>query len=225
VGRALRTLLRSLLGGADSPPRVPESTPAGRDPAAADPYAARRARQQDIEKSVQVEIHKALITNTLDYIKTTAQVLSGVTGVLLSTYIALLVGFRRDTGLSGAGEWLLALIPVTCWLASIASAFMMAVASPRYDLVVLDLRAAMDTYGQVLRSRRRQLIVPSLLTLTGLIALALLFNPVFVSPRRPPATTGASGITTSPPPGGADTAPSDARPTPSDPSAPPERSK
>ena len=201
MNRGLRTLLRSLMEGpAPAPPPVP-----------GDPYAARRARQQDIEKSVQVEIHRALIANTLDYIKTTAQVLSGVTGVLLSTYIALLVGFRRDTGFSNAGEWLLALIPVVLWLISLTSAFIMAVASPRQDLVVLDLRAAMDTYGRVLRSRRNQLIAPAVLTLTGLIAFAFLFNPVFVKPRRSAATgtSGSSSSTITPPPSAPTPAPSD----------------
>jgi len=190
VNRALRTLLRSVMDGPGSDPAPPPPAPVP-----ADPYAARRARQQDIEKSVQVEIHRALIANTLDYIKTTSQVLSGVTGVLLSTYIALLVGFRRDTGINGIGEWFCVLIPVMLWLASIASAFVMAVASPRQDLVVLDLRAARETYGQVLRARRNQLIAPAILTLFGLVAFAALFNPVFVNPRR--AAAAGAGATSS----------------------------
>jgi hypothetical protein len=155
-------------------------------------YEARRARQSDIEKSVQVEIHKALIANTLDYLKATSQVLSGLTGVLLTSYIALLVGFRRDSPLVDAQDWVAALAPVILWVASIASGFVMAVTSPRYDFVVLDLGAAMDTYASVVRSRSRQIIVPALLTVGGLIAFVLVFNTVFVGKRPSPAPAKTS---------------------------------
>jgi hypothetical protein len=151
-------------------------------------YEQRRARQQDIEKSVQVDIHRALINSTLEFIRGMGQVVSGVTGILLSTYVALLVGFRRDTGFESWRDWLLALAPAIFWFASLVGAFLAALASPRYDLVVLDLRAAMETYAQVVRSRKHQLILPSALALGGLIAFACVFNSVFVSGRRPAPT-------------------------------------
>lgn len=166
-------------------------------------YEARRARQQDIEKGVQIDIHRSLINNTLEYIRNTAQVLNGVTGVLLSTYVALLVGFRKDTGFAGLGDWLWALIPAMLWMASLASAFVMAVTSSRYDLVILDLQAALETYAEVLHSRRRQLIAPAILTGCGLLAFVFLFNSVFVVPRT--KTDGAAvstPATAGPKPGG-----------------------
>lgn len=165
-------------------PAPPSPTSLGEVVSANEVYEKRKARQQDIEKSVQVEIHKSLINNTLEYIRSTAQVLNGVTGVLLSTYVALLVGFRRDTGFAGLGDWLYALIPMMLWVASLAGAFVMAVTSSRYDLVILDLRASMDTYAEVLRSRRRQLVWPAILTGCGLLAFLVLFNSVFVVPRQ-----------------------------------------
>jgi hypothetical protein len=179
----LIAVVRPIVAGrVDAPPPQPLPT----QPEAL--YEQRRVRQQDIEKSVQVDIHRALINSTLEFIRGMGQVVSGVTGILLSTYVALLVGFRRETGFEGWRDWLLALAPAIFWLASLVSAYLAALASPRYDLVVLDLRAAMETYAQVVRSRKHQLILPSALALGGLIAFACVFNSVFVSGRKPAST-------------------------------------
>jgi hypothetical protein len=167
---ALAELMRFVIGSA--PPAIAPSTP--------DPYAKARERQSDLKKSVQLEIHKATINNTFDHIKTTSQTLNTVTGLLLTTYIALVVGFRKEVGFPEPLHWLSALAPAACWIGSLTLAFFQVIMQPGVDLAVSTYTHALQTYSEIIAIRRRQLRIPAILTLLGLIAFAVIFKPVFV---------------------------------------------
>jgi hypothetical protein len=146
---------------------------------------------QQAERSIDIELTKIIFSNSLEFIRATTQILQGLTSLLLTAYIALLVGFCKDSGLHGFRTIAVAFLPVVLFAGSLTIAFVQAVTYKGAN-ITLDKNGnpigAIATYEAIAAARRRQLRWPAILTAIGILAFICAFFVVFV-----PAADSAEG--------------------------------
>ena len=115
---------------------------------------------QQAERSIDTELTKIIFSNSLEFIRTTTQILHGLTSLLLTAYIALLVGLCKDGGLHGFRTIAVAFLPVVLFAGSLTVAFVQAITYKGAD-ITLDKNGnpvgAIATYEVIASARRRQL--------------------------------------------------------------------
>jgi hypothetical protein len=123
----------------------------------------------DLVVQLQLEVAKQVVVSRLETVRTAAVALQTLNGLFLTAYLTFLAVVRTNPG-STTFNLFGAIWPIPCFLASLIVAFVSSVAHPGFWLVVGDLDAAIEAYEQIVRSKRRQLIIPALLTLIGLVS-------------------------------------------------------
>jgi hypothetical protein len=124
--------------------------------------------EDDLVAKLQFEIAKQVIVSRLEVVKTAGTTLQTLNGVFLTAYLAFLAAARTNPG-SAAFDLFGAIWPIPLFLISLVLSFVTSVAHPGFWLVVGDLDGAVEAYERIVRSRRRQLILPALLTLFGIV--------------------------------------------------------
>jgi hypothetical protein len=129
------------------------------------------------------EISKLILSNNLEFIRGTLQALQAFTSLVLTAYIALLVGFRKDLGFHDKRTLIVAFAPILCWGASLFLSFLTATRQLQggSNFTYGDLESTVNAYEQILSDRRKQLLIPGVLCLTGLICFFVAFFVVFLS--------------------------------------------
>jgi len=89
---------------------------------------------QEAQRSIDTELTKIIFSNSLEFIRATTQILQGLTSLLLTVYIALLVGFCKDSGLHGFCTIAVAFLPVGLFAGSLTIAFVQAVTYKGADI-------------------------------------------------------------------------------------------
>ena len=122
------------------------------------------------------------MANNLEFIRGTIQALQGLTTILLTAYIALLVGFRKEIGFSDKRTLLLAFLPIIFWGASLFLGFVSAGMYLRHGsrFVYGDIISTVRAYEQVVSKRLRQLLWPAILSFAGLVCFVVSFFIVFL---------------------------------------------
>jgi hypothetical protein len=132
---------------------------------------------------MQIEAAKILLSSSIDFVKGATQVLQAFTSLLVTAYVAVLLGVTRTSGFDGFTSLIWALLPLVCWVASLAGGYMEAVSYQGSDLE-FDSEGnpinALETYERVLRDRRRHLIFPSVLSLIGILAFIISLFEVLI---------------------------------------------
>ncbi len=90
----------------------------------------RQKNVSDFEKSVILEISKLLLSSSLESIRGTIQVLQGLTGLLLTSYIALFLGLGKTLGLDKLPLFA-SILPILLLVLSLGIGFGMVVFYPR----------------------------------------------------------------------------------------------
>jgi len=136
-----------------------------------------------------IEIPKILLSNNLEYIRGTLQTLQSLTSILLTAYIALLVGFRKDVGLQNELTLLVAFLPILCWGSSLFWGFISAAVylKSKNEFRFGNLESTVTAYEEVLRRRRKQILLPAILSFLGLICFVISFFVVFLPTLARPA--------------------------------------
>lgn len=155
---------------------------------------------QEAQRSIDTELTKIIFSNSLEFIRATTQILQGLTSLLLTVYIALLVGLCKDSGLHGFCTITVAFLPVGLFAGSLTIAFVQAVTYKGAD-ITLDKNGnpvgAIATDETISAARRRQLHWPAILTAIGIVAFICAFFVVFVpaadvAEGRPTRALGSS---------------------------------
>ena len=127
-----------------------------------------RGRSQD--ELLAGEIANVLLTNSLEYVRGTNQALQTLTSLLLTAYLAA-VGAFADDQLADVSVILLAL-PAGLFTLSLVLLFGRAALYRGSEITFGDLAGTVAAYEEALAQRRSQLLLPSAVTLLGLISLA-----------------------------------------------------
>lgn len=192
--------------GSQRPAKFPDARPqAPQDASVADSCS------NSTPTPVEIEAAKIVLTNSVDYIKTTAQTLQALTGLLLTAYVALLVGFCKDTGLPETGSLVQGFLPIVLLIASLLTSGISAIFHKGGTLWFDEARQPQEplsTLDQVLKARRRQLLWPGVLTLLSVVAILNSFLNVMVpaqqlkrtQPERDSSTCSCSAATPAPAP-------------------------
>lgn len=127
---------------------------------------------EEILKKYEQEVTKLLLSNTIDYIRNTSQQLQTVTGILLSSYIAIFFGLGKQFGLpKNVPTWIYAL-PIGFFTLSLISSFVIALFSKSSASSPGNWESAHSAFYTNLKRRQRQIYLPALLSLCGLFSFA-----------------------------------------------------
>ena len=119
-----------------------------------------------------LEISKTLLSSSLASTRGAIQVLQGLTGLLLTSYTTLLMGFGKEIGIDKIPA-LVAALPIVCYLLSLVSSFGQMALFRGERLTLGDLLSGMEAYEALVSAQRKQLILPLSLSLAGLLAVVV----------------------------------------------------
>lgn len=127
------------------------------------------------EKQLLLHVSKELLSNSLRYVYGMSQILQGLTGLLLTAYITVgLTALREGYGIEEVPIAVTAL-PVLFLVASLVVGFALSYRSQKFALPLGDLETAFEIFEEVLATRRRQLLWPTILTALGLTTMIVIF--------------------------------------------------
>jgi hypothetical protein len=136
---------------------------------------------------LEIESSKLVLSNSFEFIRATAQILQGLTGLLLTSYITLLVGFCKDSGIGTGYRVVFAFLPLLSLGASLSISIVQAIRY-RGSQLVIDEHGnplnAFETLRSVLTDRRRHLRLPAILTSIGVVTFIVAFFAVFADDRK-----------------------------------------
>lgn len=128
-----------------------------------------RSEQQE-EKELARELSTMLMKGTLDSLRALTQALQTVVGLLLTGYLTLVTAALRS-GSDLEAPVLLLVAPAALFTAALLVSFGRAAFEGSFALTVGDLESAVDGYESAVASRRRNLVLPSVLALVGVVCL------------------------------------------------------
>lgn len=121
-------------------------------------------------RDLPMEISKLLLSSTIEYIQNTAQMLQAFTGLILTSYLTLLLGFPNKFWLSNIPD-VVYLAPIIFFLSSILFNLLDSLRYTGFNFVFGDLESTIEVYERVLSARRKQMILPSVFLALGVICL------------------------------------------------------
>jgi hypothetical protein len=129
----------------------------------------------DDSKSVDLaqEIAKLILSTNLTFLYGTTQVVQAITAVLLTGYLSWLVRYWDSDPLKRIPLYLLA-PPLIFWVVALVLVFMNTIfySYRGTPFTVGHLESTVNAYEDMLRHRRRIVLVPAILTLLGIGCLA-----------------------------------------------------
>ncbi len=124
------------------------------------------------QQQLLLEISKSLLTGTLATTRGAMQILQGVTGILLASYTAFLAGFGKQLHVSRLSAVLLA-SPIFCYILSLFIGFGQVLFYRGARITLGDLDSGIRAYETVVSAQRKQLIVPLLFLLAGVVMVVI----------------------------------------------------
>jgi hypothetical protein len=150
-------------------PAVPPGPPV--DPVAP-PDLQSRQQVDEAERQLLLEISKSLLTGSLTTTRGAVQMMQALSGLLLTSYTTLLVGFSQHIRSYRAGPFWLGL-PIGCYTISLLISFGQVFFSRGTSLVIGDLTSGFQAYERVIAAQRRQLIWPLVFLVAGLAGVTI----------------------------------------------------
>lgn len=130
-----------------------------------------RTRVENVNLAVEVEVNKILLSNNLDYFRGLMTILNGISGVLLAAQVSIVVNFKNT--LTDGPSLTFGLVPVGLFGASLVVGFLSVLLTPSRRYTIGDLESTIAAYEAVVSQRKRQLILPSIITSAGLFMMVL----------------------------------------------------
>jgi hypothetical protein len=128
--------------------------------------------EEDDLSAVAIDLAKLLTASTLDYLKGITQGLQSLTGLLLTSYIALFVAFGKQYGFFSLSP-LVTGLPVALFCGSLLLMLVQALLYPGGNFVFGNPVSTLSAYAAAVDVRKRQLIGPSVLTMLGIVSFAI----------------------------------------------------
>ncbi len=129
---------------------------------------------EEVLKNYGHEITKLLLSNTIDYVRTTSQQLQTVTSILLSSYIAIFFGLGKQFGLSKDVPTQVYAIPIVFFAASLITSFIIALRSKSSTSAPGDWISADKAFDENIYRRQRQMYLPAILSGIGLLSFVVI---------------------------------------------------
>jgi len=120
--------------------------------------------------ALSMEIGKLIMSSSLEYARGASQVLQAVTGLLLTTYVALFVALGKEYGFFDVSPFITAL-PAAFFVASLGLLFARAATYKGGNFTFRDAEGTLAAYKRALDQRRGDLVIPSALTMLGIASL------------------------------------------------------
>lgn len=137
---------------------------------------------------LEIEAVKVILSSSLDFIKTTGQALQTLSSLLLTAYIALLVGFCKDASFEGHWTYILTFLPIALLLTSLVITGAFAIIGYRGRTLLIDEKGIayepFDLLGEIVNARKRQIYIPALLTMLGVVSIIVSFFAVIAPAQR-----------------------------------------
>lgn len=112
-----------------------------------------------------------MLSTSLEYQRNISQSLQTLTSLLLTSYIALYVAFGKEYGFFGISPWVSG-VPVLLFGGSLVASLGRAAVYRGVEYEFGDLDETVRAYDTVLRERRKQLLLPGVLTMLGIASFA-----------------------------------------------------
>jgi hypothetical protein len=126
-------------------------------------------KADEVLKTYGQELTKQLLSNTIDYVRTTSQQLQTITSILLSSYIAIFFGLGKQFGLpQNVSVWYY-IGPMAFFTLSLIFSFLIALFSRASQSAPGDWESLHTAFYDNLKRRQKQIYLPALCSLIGLI--------------------------------------------------------
>lgn len=126
----------------------------------------------EVLKKYEQELTKQLLSNSVEFIRTTSQQLQTISSILLSSYTAIFFGLGKQFGLpKNVPTWVYS-IPILFFTASLIVSFVIALLSKTSTSSPGDWESAENAFTANLKRRQEQMYIPAFLSALGLISFA-----------------------------------------------------
>jgi len=121
--------------------------------------------------ALRFEMTRLMLSTSVEYQRNISQSLHTLTSLLLTSYIALYVAFGKEYGFFGISPWVSG-APVLLFGGSLVTSLGRAAVyrGAQYEFGNLD--ETVEAYETMLRERRKQLLLPGVLTALGIASFA-----------------------------------------------------
>jgi len=126
-----------------------------------------------LSQQLLLEISKTLLSGTLATTRGAMQILQGLTGILLTSYATLLVGFSKNLGINRL-PYLLAAAPIVFYTLSLVIGFGQLMLYRGARITIGDLVSGLEAYEALVSAQRKQLIAPLILSFCGLATVVII---------------------------------------------------
>ncbi len=123
-----------------------------------------------MEEKIQLEALKVLLSSSMDYVRNAMQVLQTLTSLLLTAYIALLVGFGKSLPIHTIP---LFLAPAVTLVVALGCGVFASISNSGVPFILGDFQSTISAYSKVVESRKRQIRLPLAFLLLSIIGIAI----------------------------------------------------
>lgn len=127
---------------------------------------------ETVTQQLLLEMSKSLLSGTLASTRGAMQILQGITGVLLTSYTTLLVGFSKQLSLEKLPVIILVL-PIFFYLLSLIIGFLQLILFRGARVILGDIHSSFEAYEAIVSAQRKQLILPLVLLLAGITSVII----------------------------------------------------
>jgi hypothetical protein len=158
--------------------------------------------QREAGEAICLEITKLLLSNSFEYLRGAGQTVQALTALLLTAYVSILGIMLREVDLQrmSLSYWIVAFLPSMLFIISLIVTLVSILLYRGSNITVNNVESIVNQYEVALQTRRKQVMISSILTLVGIIALCVnLFNvsrleTLYSSAVTPtPSSPGAPG--------------------------------
>lgn len=146
--------------------------PTPSSPISADLNSQSNSTVETASQQLLLEISKTLLSGTLAATRDAMQILQGLTGILLASYMTLLVGFGKQVGVDRIPT-LVAALPIVFYILSLLSGFGQILLYHGARIIIGDLLSGLEAYEAIVTAQRKQLILPLIFSFAGLVSVVI----------------------------------------------------
>ncbi|MGB6131458.1 MAG: hypothetical protein WBG54_06740 [Acidobacteriaceae bacterium] len=132
---------------------------------------------QDAERQLLLEISRTLLSGSLATTRGAVQMLQALSGLLLTSYTTLLIGFGQRLRISKLHPAVLGL-PILFYTVSLLISFGQVFFYRGAHFALGDLEKGLEAYEEVTSEQRRQLVWPLVFLVAGLAAVTVVIVEV-----------------------------------------------
>jgi hypothetical protein len=144
----------------------------------------RKDAYQALRNTMQLELSKVVWTSSVDFIRSTSSLLQTITTLLVTSYLGFIAALGRQLALYAIPTWVV-ILPICLFILSLGVSFGSAALYQGERMRLTNLRETATAFEETMKRRREQLLIPAILTMLGILALAYFAYELPTLPERP----------------------------------------